>query len=262
MGNMWDASAFVGDWPFRRLPDSATGSLEARLRREGFRRAFVSPLAGLFHIDPQPANAEWGCRLKESAFFRFVPVINPTLPGWERSLDACRARCSAVAVRVFPNYHGYRPACDAVHALAQATVELSLPLFIQLRMQDMRSMHPRAVIPDVDWHEVLLLARACPHTTLVVAGANWSEASRIREEDLPNLHLVNSHMESLDGLRRFVDRFGVERLLLGTHAPLFTPTSARLKVEMASLTPQQRHAIVEGNARQLFRSADAAEERG
>lgn len=252
MGNMWDASAFVGDWPFRRLPDSAPEALEARLRREGIERAFVSPLAGLFNADPQPANAEWGCRLKDSAFFRFVPVINPTLPGWERSLNACHARWSAVAVRVFPNYHGYRPTCDALRALAQAAAELSLPLFVQLRMQDMRSMHPRAVVPDVDWREALFLARACPNTTLVIAGANWSEASQIREEDLPSLYLVNSHMESFDSLRRFVDRFGAERLLLGTHAPLFTPTSARLKVEMARLSPEQRHAIVEGNARRLL----------
>lgn len=258
---MWDASAFVGDWPFRCLSECMPEALEARLRREGFQRAFVSPLAGLFYADPQPANAEWSCRLKESAFFRLVPVINPTLPGWEHSLNACYARWSAIAVRVFPNYHGYRPTCGALRALAQAAAELLLPLFIQLRMQDMRSMHPRAVIPDVDWREVLALAHTCPNTTLVVAGANWSEASRIREKDLPNLYLVNSHMESLDGLRQFVDRFGAERLLLGTHAPLFIPTSARLKVEMASLTPPQRHAIVEGNARQLFRSADDAEER-
>jgi predicted TIM-barrel fold metal-dependent hydrolase len=256
---MWDASAFVGDWPFRHLPQRSPEALEVRLAQEGIKRALVSPLSGLFHTDPQPANAEWGGRLQNSAFFHFVPVLNPTLPGWERALHACRPRWSAVAVRVFPNYHGYRPSDEALRTFAQATAELSLPLFIQLRMQDARSMHPRSVVPDVDWREVLSLAGACPDATFVVAGANWSEASQIQEQDLPNLYLVNSHMESLDGLRRFVDQFGTKRLLFGTHAPLFTPTSARLKVELARLTIQQRYAIVEGNVRQLLRSADDAE---
>src|SRR4051794_19252925 len=107
---MWDSSAFIGEWPFRRLADTTPVSLERRMRREGIERAYVSPLTGLFDTDPQPANAAWGASLHNYPFFRFVPVLNPTLPGWERSLRACRENWSAAGVRLHPNYHGYSPA--------------------------------------------------------------------------------------------------------------------------------------------------------
>jgi predicted TIM-barrel fold metal-dependent hydrolase len=250
---MWDVSAFVGDWPFRRLPDCTPEALEQRLRREGFQRAYVSPLDGLFAGDPQPANAHWGDILRESTFFHFVPILNPMLPGWERSLAACREQ-GAAAVRLVPNYHGYSAQEEAAKALAQAAGGLHLPVMIQLRMQDTRAMHPRAPVPDVDWREAAALARACPQTPLIVVAASWPEACKLLEETraLPGCYLTLSHLEVVDGVWRLVEQFGTERLLMGTHAPLFTPTSARVKVEMSRLSAAQKYALCEGNARQLW----------
>lgn len=254
---MWDMSAFVGPWPFRHLPDSTTEALDSRLRREGVTQAFVSPLEGLFAADPQPANACWEARLRDHPFFRFVPVINPTLTQWERALRACRDQ--AAAVRLLPNYHEYSPSVECVHALMQVAAELGLPVFLQLRMQDVRSMHPRAQVPDVDWREALALAKLCPQTPLIVTAPSWQEACKLREaaERLPNLYLVLCHLEIVDGLRRFVAEYGVERLLWGTHAPLFTPTAARLKVEAARLTEQETFALLQGNARHLWKEEAA-----
>jgi predicted TIM-barrel fold metal-dependent hydrolase len=250
---MWDMSAFVGPWPFRHLPGSEPEALESRLRREGITHAFVSPLEGLFHVDPQPANRVWMQRLQASPFFRFVPVINPTLPGWERALNQCREE-GAAAVRLYPNYHSYSPQDNAAQALLGAAAERGLPVLVQLRMQDVRSMHPLAQVPDVNWRETLALGQAHPQATLVVVGASWSEGLQLLEaaKDLPRLSLVLSHLEIVDALPRLVERFGTQRLMMGTHAPLFTPTSARLKVENPRLSAAERAAIVQGNAERLW----------
>jgi predicted TIM-barrel fold metal-dependent hydrolase len=251
---MWDASVFLGHWPFRPLPDSTPDRLEACLRKEGITRAFVSPLEALFYGDPQQANPFWGERLQNSAFWQFVPVVNPGLTGWERALDTCHEDLDAAAIRLHPNYHGYGLESARVRDLMEAAAAYQLPVLIQFRMQDARAMHSLAQVPDLDWREALALARRFPETATILVACNWSELSQAAQEavDLTNLHFDISYAESVDGIHRYVDRWGVDRLLFATHAPLFIPTSARLKVEQARLTPEQQHALVQGNAEQVF----------
>src|SRR5579872_1862425 len=131
---MLDASAFIGEWAFRRLSHTTVETLEARLRQEGIEAALVSPLEGLLHADPQPANASWGERLRGFPFFRFAPLLDPTLPNRERSFNACRDD-GAAAVRLVPNYHRYFLADERVGGLVRAAGESRLPVIVQLRMQ-------------------------------------------------------------------------------------------------------------------------------
>ena len=70
--------------------------------------------------------------------------------------------------------------------------------------------------------------------------------------EMPDLWLEISHLEYVDGLGRFVRDWGTERLLFGTHAPLFTPTAAAFKLKYSTLTPSERTAIAEENPRTLF----------
>ncbi|HZP80192.1 MAG TPA: amidohydrolase family protein, partial [Chthonomonadaceae bacterium] len=210
---------------------------------------------GLFDYDPQPANAALGARLKSLPFFRFVPVLNPTLPNWERALMLCQQQFAAVAVRLHPNYHGYDSQHAGARALMQAANTRRLPVIVQLRMQDVRAMHPLAQVPDTDWKEALALALFAPETPVIVSACSWTEinALRPRLEDAPNLYLTLTHAEYVDGVRRFVEKWGTHHLLFGTHAPLFTPTAARMKVEAACLNEADLHALVRGNAEQIWK---------
>lgn len=252
---MIDASAFVGAWPFRRLPWTEPEALEARLRQEGIVRALATPLEGLLHLDPQPANAHWGERLKEHPFFGFVPLLNPTLRGWERSLAACQARWGAVAARLTPGYHGYAADDSAADEAARAAADAGLPLIVQLRMQDRRAMHPQLQFPDVDPRAAAELAARVPEATLVLSGCFYGEADALlaRSAERPNLYLTTTHIEAVDALALLAARYGTERLLFGTHAPLFTPTAARLKGESVALADADRQRLVAGNATRLFR---------
>ena len=251
---MWDLNAFVGEWPFRRLPDTTPQALEARLRRAGVERAFVSPLETLLHADPQPANRVWGRLLADQPFFRFVAVVNPSLPNGDATPVVCQDEMKAIALRLLPNYHGYELKDERVDNLAHIAGERRLPVIVQLRMQDRRSMHPLAPVPDVDWRGVLALGRRHPDLPLIVAGAKWAEAHELCREakELSHFYLEISHLEYADGLRRFVDAWGTERLLFGTHAPLFVPAAAQLKIETARLSHEERHALVQGNAKRLW----------
>src|SRR5207245_2680029 len=118
-------------------------------------------------------------------------------------------------------------------------------------------------VPDVEWRQALALARACPETAILIAGIRWTEANALREEavEMPRLYLETSHLEYVDPLRRFLDRWGAERLLIGTHAPLFTPSAARLKLQLAQLSEAEREALVR-NAAELGLTAEQTSTEG
>jgi predicted TIM-barrel fold metal-dependent hydrolase len=254
---MIDVGAFIGEWPFRLLPNTTLEALEDRLRTEGVERALVTPLEGLLHEDPQPVNVRWGERLWDSSFFHFIPLLDPMLPRVEHSLAACHEDYAAVGLRLIPNYHGYSLADERVDSLARIAGVLSLPILLQLRLQDVRSMHPLLRAADVGVQETLALARRHPDTTIVLCGCNWSEFQQVGPllEKIPNLYLTLSHVEYLDVLSRLVDRWGASRFLAGTHAPLFSATSLRLKLDTAHLSEADRKAISQENALCLFFTA-------
>jgi predicted TIM-barrel fold metal-dependent hydrolase len=255
---MWDVSAFVGAWPFRHLPDTdSPTALEKRLRQWGVTQAYVSPLEALLDADPMPMNRLWASRLAESSFFRLVPVLNPSLPtDAERVLSEIRILPGDIsAVRLHPNYHSYSLGEDAVRVLTQKAGEQGVIVIVQVQMQDIRGMHPLLRVTDTDPGSILALARACPDTTVVAAGLRWGPANNLArnaaEEADHRLYIEISHLECVDPLRRFIDQFGTDRLLSGSHAPLLTPAALRMKLDAARLSADEREAVTTGNARKV-----------
>jgi predicted TIM-barrel fold metal-dependent hydrolase len=58
-------------------------------------------------------------------------------------------------------------------------------------------------------------------------------------------------LEGLAGLERLIALVGSDRLLFGSHAPLFYAESTHLKLKESALTPEQAEAIRQGNARRV-----------
>jgi predicted TIM-barrel fold metal-dependent hydrolase len=252
---MWDISAFVGAWPFRFLPDAVDPEvLKNRLHQWGVTRAFVSPFEAMLHADPMPINAFWSSRLAASAFFRFVPVVNPSLPISAECLleEVRRLPGNPSAIRLHPNYHGYTLDSDTVQNFVRKAGEAGLPVIVQIQMQDLRGMNPLLRVADTEPASVLRLALACPETAIVAAGIRWGHANTLAKSaaETPEhrLYLETSHLEFVDPIRRFIDQFGPERLLSGSHAPLLTPASLQIKQDVARLTKVERSAITLENA--------------
>lgn len=80
-----DFSAFLGHWPFREVPLTDAGSLEAGLREVGVTHAWVSPVAAITQPSPGPANQEMVEAVGVNTFFSPVPVLNPLRRGRKSS---------------------------------------------------------------------------------------------------------------------------------------------------------------------------------
>ena len=96
---------------------------------------------------------------------------------------------------------------------------------------------------------------AFPALKVIVGNALWNELDALAE------HLTNradtfaemSHFKSpMFIVEEFVDRFGAERLLYGSAAPLHYPEAQWLRVTRAEVSDEEKEKILGGNAAALF----------
>lgn len=246
----FDASVFLGSWPYRDVAGTRAGLLRM-LRVEGVEGALVSPLAGLFHTDPEPANARLLRDLTRYPHLWAAPVINARLAGAAAAAARLADNPQVRAVRLAPGFHSY--SADEAVEVVRAAAKCGLAVAVQLRMQDERSHPPTARVPPVPIAEALALVDAVPEARVVIAGARLGEMAEAGRRGLrPNVWLDLSHLDGLECVGRAREAVGATRLLFATGWPFFYAASARLKVAEAELGAQEAARVLAGNAAEAF----------
>jgi hypothetical protein len=250
----FDASAWVGIWPFMSVRSTSLADLVQDLRAVGITGAAISPLNAVLGPDPMLANRDL---LAEAESFdasefavRIVPVLDPSLPGWERDLAGIAANDLVAGIRIVPNYHGYDVDGRESVAIAEAVSAYSLPLCVQVRMIDERAHHPLMKVPGVPLDGIARLAAAVTGARILLGGAFQAELASIA--DVANVAVELSSIESGDALGNAARAIGTDRLLLGTHAPLYTPAVGVAKVTMSGASEEEQVKVVWGNAAAMF----------
>jgi predicted TIM-barrel fold metal-dependent hydrolase len=251
-----DVNAFVGAYPYRRVPGTAPGALLAAMDRVGIDEAWATHLPGIFWRDPQEGNA-W---LYETAAryprFRPVPAVHPGLPHWEEVLASARSR-GAPAVRADPTFYGIDPAGAAMRALARACGDAGVPLALAMRLEDGRQRHPNDRAAELPPSAVRALVRSDPRVRLLVThadrpfieevhfGSTPEEAARLSWDICWIWGPPEDHLEAL------LSTIGAGRFVFGTGQPLRLPENAAAKLDLLELPSEQRAAIESENARAL-----------
>ncbi len=253
---MHDASVFVGHWAFSPAPTATVKDLIARLSAAEITGAAFSPAEAVLAPEPMTAN----CRLfaalaaTQSAGFTVVavPIIDPSLPGWEdhfaASLDA--GGTMVRAVKIVPNYHNYSLDIPAVTALARECGERGIGLCVQVRMEDERSHHPLMRVPAVPPAAVVALAGEHAALPLLICGAYMAELTAYRT--CPTVSVELSFVESGFLLRDALASLDADRLLLGTHAPVHMIATSVAKLSSDDLNADARARIGTENFARFF----------
>ena len=105
------------------------------------------------------------------------------------------------------------------------------------------------------WPEdVVNAAERRPDLKLVMGGASAAAlrdfATHVR--DLPGLYVDTSQVDGVDGVKTLVDAGLEDKLLFGSHAPVFMPAAAFARV-LNDLPDDGSMAIMEDNAAGLLR---------
>lgn len=252
----FDACAWTGTWPFTMHAPVALADLVAGLKAEGITGAAISPLNAVLSPEPMTANLDLlaeAARFADETFdLRVAPVLNPGLPGWERDLSLLldSHRTAIGAIKIVPNFHSYEVDGPDANALARSVSEAGLGLCVQVRIQDERAHHPLMKVPGVPMEGLARLAAAVPAGRLLACGVYQSELAGIA--GTTNVSAELSSVESGDTLANALAALGADRVLLGTHAPIYYPASGVAKVERTEHDDDTLNRVAARNAAAFF----------
>lgn len=247
-----DTSVFCGAWPFRSHGYRTPAALREYLVARGVTQAWVASAEAILYPDPMQGNEPLWRVAEGDPFFQLVPVIDVTLPTWQRDLRLCLEMWGCRAVKLVPNYHGYSLVDARVEELVCLVAECGVPICVQIRMMDERAHHPLMKVPGVPVTEVAELARRNPEARFLACGAYQVELKELSQ--VSNVWAELSFVESARTLVQAVGILGAERLVFGSHSPLLTfeAGAAKLNVDEDEVAAELARRVQETNAEALL----------
>jgi len=259
LGPLIDVNVGLSRWPLRHLPCDEPGRLVAKLRSHGVTQAWAGTFDGLLHKDLAAANARLAedCRRFGRGILLPFGSINPTRPDWIEELRRCAQVHHMRGIRLHPNYHGYTLDDPRFKQLLQRAAELNLIVQVTLVMEDERMMHPRLRVDPVDTEPLAATVKQIPGLHLVLLNAlRTLRGPRLSSLlDAGDVCVELAMLEGVGGLDNLLAQTPTDRVLFGSHAPLFYFEAAELKLKESLLTTHQARAIRFENATRLFDAA-------
>ena len=247
-----DVNAFLGAYPYRRVPGTSADALLRAMTRTGIDQAWVSHLPSLFWRQPMDGNAWLYETVAREARFRPVPAVHPGLAGWDTALGQAADR-RAPAVRCDPLYYGLDPGGPEMRVLTAACGAARLPLMMAVRLEDARQRHSNDGVPELPAAAVRALVRSDADVRLVITHADRAFIEEVHFGSTPeeaarvwwDLSWVWGPPE--DHLVTLLGTIGADRFVFGTGQPLRIPEAGVAKLDLLELPPEQRAAIESDN---------------
>jgi predicted TIM-barrel fold metal-dependent hydrolase len=248
-----DVNAFLGSYPYRRVPGTSPGAVLEAMDRVGIDEAWVSHLPGIFWRDPAAGNAWLLDTTRAHPRLRPVLAVHPEIAGWEGVLRAA-VEAGAPAVRCDPTQYGIAAAGPSMRSLAAACGRAGLALMVAVRLEDGRQRHPHDHAAELPAAAVRALVRADAAVRVIVTHADRPFIEEVHFGSTPEearrtwwdiSWIWGPPEDHLDTLVRTV---GAARFLFGTGQPLRLPENGPAKLDLLDLTAADRAAIESGNA--------------
>ncbi|MFQ6099485.1 MAG: amidohydrolase family protein, partial [Armatimonadota bacterium] len=174
--NILDFCVGIGQWPFRRLRHRSADEVLGVMDEHGIAQAVVSSLEAVLYKNCQPGNEDLA-EVVAARSDRFVPLacLNPTFPGAVGDLRRCMRDLGMRGVKLYPNYHDYLLADEAVTTFLEAARDLDPVVVLVVRVEDERLHHWRMLVPPTPIPDIAETIRRHPDLRFLVSGANRAE---------------------------------------------------------------------------------------
>ena len=251
-----DTNVYVSRWPFRRLPGDEIPEMITKLRSYDVSQAWTGSFDGVLHEDVAAVNERLAesCQTLGQGLLIPFGTVNPTLPDWQEDLRRCQENHKMPGIRLHPSYHGYALDDPRSIDLLRRAAERKMVVQIALNMEDERTQHPLARVSEVDTAPILRLLPDLPGLRLVIQNRKRKPSGKLlgRLSYHGEVYFDFAMLEGVGGIAKFIEEVPGDRVLFGSHYPLFYFESALLKVKESELSEAQRNAVFNGNARLLL----------
>ena len=247
---IFDSTSFTGKWPFRKLGKPDIAHLVEDHARHCITGGVVSKLESVFYNDPMEGDEELAANLPPG--YKLAITHNPLLPFAINEIK--ENSLGAVAVRIFPSYHGYNPKDDVVKEFCRAAASANLVVYVMARMDDVRLDYLfKQNIPSIG--DIAALAQAVPECKFVlsglVMGSICAEADVVSRCN--NLYVdtayANAPVFPFDDIVKVLP---VERILYATHYPMICLETGIIALKHSGLDDAAKRAVLYDNAMRLF----------
>jgi uncharacterized protein len=250
-----DTNIHLHRWPFLRLNLDAADPLVARLQRFGISTAWAGSYDALLHRDVAAVNSRLVRDCSRHPLLQAIGTVNPSLPDWEEDLRRCAEDHQMPGIRLYPNYHGYQLSDPKFERLLREASQRGLFVQIAVMMEEERTQHPLLQIPHVNTAPLPDVLKRIPNARVILQ--NCFRAVRggllLRLLATKRVWFDISTVEGMAGINKLLKTIPVSRLLFGSHAPLYIPESALLKLQESELSDAQQKAIRHANAASISR---------
>ncbi len=246
-----DFNAYVGYWPFRRLPARSADEVVNLLDKTGIDMAVVSSLNSTLYTDVHEGNLELMEEIRHHRE-RLIPVavLNPKYPGWEDDLEEC-VRIGFKGIRLYPQYHNYMLTDDECLRFISKVSEMNLVVSIPVRLRDRRGRHWMDAARDMDFAEVEQLASKSPDSRIVLLESRGAENSMLIKYE--NIYFETSRISTTLGeLTKLFELVGASRLVFGSGVPLKYISPAKLRVQLLDVQEDVKEKMLWRNAFSLL----------
>lgn len=253
---MIDTNINLERWPFRRLADDTPDLLVAKLKARGVTQAWAGSFDGLFHRDIAAVNQRLAetCQQFGRDFLKPFGTINPVLPDWHDDLRRCHEVHKMPGLRLHPNYHGYTLDDSRFAELLSLAAERGLIVQLTLSMEDERTQHALHRVPHIDPKPLAGIIAKTPKLRLVLLNAFRSlpvlQCGEVAKAG--QVWFDIAMLESVAGVAKLVEQVSPERVLFGSHSPLFYFESAELKLVESGLPESVLQQIRSDNAKRFL----------
>ena len=240
---MIDYNAYVGDWPFYKLPRTTLGELAELHRKNGISGGYISSLQSIFYNDFYESEKELAGILSGSGYHQVV-TVNPSFPECALTLLRCIREFDVRGVRIHPGYHGYDLSCEVMADVLEILRQYRLPLFINARVHDERLTHILHPTPP-DIEAVRRFVRENADIKIVLCHFRCDEVEALRTElaKLENLYAETSAFR----LNLFENKLTelLPYMLYGSDYPIYPVTASALLFKTEIEDEKIRKAFLE-----------------
>ena len=248
-----DVNAYIGHWPFRRLPHNTAEALVRQMDRHGIDLAMVATLHGVFYKNAHAANEELA---EETLAFadRLLPVatLNPIYPGWREDLRRCAEELGLRGLRLYPQYHGYTLTDPEALELINAATELGWTVGVPMRLVDRRQRHRWDLADDLRPRDFVAALEARPDVKWMILSALELDGKALPREARFLIEISRMDAVLRRNIQGLLGALGPGHLAFGSGMAFKTPEPALLKLRLLDVDEDIRKRIAWRNAAEML----------